>query len=359
MESIPKPVLQVKGLSVRFEGFSLKDVSFDVAAGEYFVILGLSGAGKTVIMEAIAGLIPCQNGTIVLNGLDITLAPIGKRRVGLLFQDYAIFPHLSVYGNIAYALRSRGLCRSDIKRRVTDLAEDAGITHLLRRKPQTLSGGELQRVALCRTLAHDPEVLLLDEPFSALDVAKKDEFRNILRSINKSGKTILHITHDFHEAISLAHRIAVIENGTLVQTGTPEEIFRFPASDFIAKLSGVRNFYSARAEGDSGIKLPGGNVLMYAGETLFAEGYVMIRPAEVVLSEIPIKSSMTNNFTGKVNTCFYTPNGYEVAVDAGFMITATITPSSFEELKIIPGKTIHVSFKASAVHFVPSSASIF
>ena len=359
MESIPKPVLQVKGLSVRFEGFSLKHVSFDVAAGEYFVILGLSGAGKTVIMEAIAGLIPCESGTIVLNGLDITHAPIGKRRVGLLFQDYAIFPHLSVYGNIAYAMRSMGFSRSDINRRVADLAEGAGITHLLRRKPQTLSGGELQRVALCRTLAHDPEVLLLDEPFSALDVSKKEEFRNILRSINKSGKTILHITHDFHEAISLAHSIAVIENGTLVQTGSPEEIFRFPASDFIAKLSGVRNFYPARAEGDRIIKLFSGGVLMCAKETPSAEGYVMISPAEVVLSEIALSSSMANNLTGIIANCFYTPNGYEVEVDAGFMITASITPQSFEKLNIHPGKTIHVAFKASAVHFVPSSAGTF
>lgn len=350
----PMPILKLVDLSVVFADFRLKQLSLEVAEGEYFVLLGLSGAGKTVIMEAIAGMISVDSGSVWLKGEEITHAPIGTRRVGLLFQDYAVFPHMSVFANIAYPLKAAGWRRHNIQRRVNELANEAGIGHLLHRRPATLSGGELQRVALCRTLAHDPEILLLDEPLASLDASFKDEFRTILRNINRNGKTILHITHDFDEAISLAHHIAVIENGELLQTGTPEEIFSLPANQFIAKLSGVRNFYAATSDGKGIVVIENKISLRCSEDAMAGKGYLMIRPEEVVVSHTPLDSSMTNSLKGSVVNHHYSPLGYVVEMDAGFRIAALITPESYERLGIRTGQHVYISFKASALHFVTS-----
>jgi molybdopterin-binding protein len=346
------PILKVDGLTVRFKDFHLDKVSFEVAKGDYFVLLGLSGAGKTVIMEAIAGMLSVDEGSIILDGEEITHAPIGARRVGLLFQDYAVFPHMTVFANIAYPLKAARWRKHNIQRRVESLALDARIGHLLHRKPETLSGGELQRVALCRTLAHDPDLLLLDEPLASLDASFKDEFRSILREINRNGKSFLHITHDFDEAISLANHIAVIEEGTMLQTGTPEEIFKSPSNPFIAKLSGVRNFYAAVSDGLGVITLDQGISLRCSEGMTAGKGYVMIRPEEIVLSATPLESSMTNRLTGRVVNSHYSPLGFVVEANAGFPITALITPESSKKLGIEPTQKVYLSFKASALHFV-------
>ncbi|RLD63190.1 MAG: ABC transporter ATP-binding protein, partial [Bacteroidetes bacterium] len=202
-------MLKVKNISKKLDDFNIKDISFSVNKGDYFIILGVSGAGKSVILEMIAGLMQPNSGTIYLNNKNITNEKIQKRKLGLVFQDYAVFPHLSVKENISYPLKNRGLEKKEIQNRLNQLAEEMSISHLLNRKPTTLSGGELQRVALARTLALNPECLLLDEPLSSLDIQLKNDLRGLLRKINKKGQTIIHVTHDYEEAIFLANKVAV------------------------------------------------------------------------------------------------------------------------------------------------------
>ena len=181
--------------------FSLKSISLTVEKGDYFILLGVSGAGKSMILETIAGLLKPVSGTILMNGNNITNAKIQDRKIGLVFQDHAIFPHMTVYENLAFSLHGKKLDVVQKMDQIATVAAQMSITGLLNRKPSTLSGGELQRVALARTLIQNPSLLLLDEPLSSLDVQLKDELRTILRKLNRSGQTIIHVTHDYDEAV--------------------------------------------------------------------------------------------------------------------------------------------------------------
>ncbi|MCK4349485.1 MAG: ATP-binding cassette domain-containing protein, partial [Candidatus Krumholzibacteria bacterium] len=236
-------MLRVEGLSKKLGNFAVRDVSFDVGRGDYFVLLGASGVGKTVLLETITGITSPDAGRIVFDGREITRERIQKRNIGLVFQDQALFPHMTVKQNIAYGLRSRGAWCGRTDKRVEEIARDLEITPLLNRRPGTLSGGEAQRVALARALVTETKCLLLDEPLSSLDVSARSGMRALLRRLNRSGITMVHVTHDYEEAIALATRIGVMERGTIVQTGPPDEIFRRPASEFVASFIGIRNFF--------------------------------------------------------------------------------------------------------------------
>lgn len=226
-------MLEIANLYTNLEHFSLKDINFRVEKGEYFVILGPSGAGKSVLLETVAGLFRPYSGRVRLGGEDITDQPIQQRGIGMIFQDGAVFPHLTVEKNIGYPLRKKRISKEEIKKKVRLLAEEVNIPHLLQRMPPTLSGGELSRVALARILALEPECLLLDEPLTALDVQLKEGIRELFRRLNQKGLTIVHVTHDYFEAFSLAHRIAIMEHGRIIQAGTPDEILNNPGSQFV------------------------------------------------------------------------------------------------------------------------------
>ncbi|RLG70326.1 MAG: hypothetical protein DRO11_06430, partial [Methanobacteriota archaeon] len=203
--------LQIEDLWVDLAEFRLCEVNLDIAAGEYFVILGPTGAGKTVLLETIAGLHRPLRGRIVLAGQDITHAPPERRNIGFVYQDYALFPHLNVAQNIAFGLKLRGMGRSDVEERVAAISELLRIQHLLHRMPEALSGGEAQRVALARALVIEPELLLLDEPLSALDPETREALQQELGQIHqKLGTTTIHVTHNFEEAVALGDRIAVL-----------------------------------------------------------------------------------------------------------------------------------------------------
>jgi ABC-type sugar transport system ATPase subunit len=260
-------MLKIKDISVRLGKFELNRINFEVSGGEYFVMLGLSGSGKTVLLHVIAGLIRANSGQIFLNGMEISRERIQRRKVGLVFQDSALFPHLNVFGNIAYPMRSMNYSKTEIKKKTGELATLTGVDHLLDRRTKNLSGGEAQRVALARALALEPECLLLDEPLSALDVQLRGELRSLLRQLNKRGQTIIHVTHDYEEAILLAARVGVIEGGTVVQQGLPAEVFQHPRSEFLARFAGIRNFFSGVLEKEKGaikvISLPATSCLLF------------------------------------------------------------------------------------------------
>ncbi len=355
-----RPVLQIRDLSVRFRSFALEDISLDIREGDYLALLGVSGAGKTVLLEALAGLVKPAKGRILLNGNDITKDKVQGRGIGLVYQDLSLFPHLTAYKNIAYPLRRRALTSNELHARVEELARLVEVTHLLDRFPGTLSGGEAQRVALARTLAADPQVLLLDEPLSNLDVKLKGELRSVLRNIHRRGKTIIHVTHDFMEAATLANMVAVVENGRMIQHGTPEEVFRHPRNEFVARFSGIKNLFPCEVVADAGSEgLHKAAVndkvsIHYLGKDGHQSGYVMIPQEDIIVSERPIESSATNRLEGVIREAYLSGSGMELVIDAGVPFVVAVSRQSHENMKLQPGKMVWLNFKAAAVRFMDS-----
>jgi molybdopterin-binding protein len=337
---------------------AIKDVSFEVQPSQYFVLLGASGVGKSVLLEIVAGLICPDDGQVFLDGKDVTCEEIQKRRIGLVFQNSALFPHMTVYDNVAYPLRCKGLKAPQIRKRVSELAEDFGFTGLLNRSPQTLSGGESQRVSLARAVASEPRCLLLDEPISSLDAKVRPEMRALLRKISANGQTMVHVTHDYTEAVSLATHIAVMEGGSIAQMGTVEEIFQRPKSEFVARFVGIRNFFRGRLEESrerqANTKLFNTDGLRFSvlTDSSGGNGFVCIRSKDVTISNAASRTSARNNFQGTIVDIEPVGVGVEVIVDIGTEVAALITAESVEALELHCGKKVWVSFKASAVKYI-------
>ena len=235
--------LAIEALTVSYGSTkALSDVTLDVSNGERFAIMGPSGSGKSTLLRAVAGLIPSDSGTIVINGIDMTNTPAHRRPVGLMFQDYALFPHMDVVHNVAYGLRMEGVPAPDRMARSRDLLDLVGLSGFENRMPTTLSGGEQQRVALARTLAPEPSVILLDEPLASLDFSLRQslvaETRAILDAV---GATSIYVTHDSSEAFAFGDRMAVMREGEIVRMGAPDEIWYEPRSEFVAGAIGQSN----------------------------------------------------------------------------------------------------------------------
>ncbi len=351
-------MLYLDQLSVSFPSFRLEPIDLRVEKEDYLCLLGVSGAGKTVVLELLAGLIRPDGGRIWLNGRDITRQKIQERRIGLVYQDLSLFPHLSVMNNIAFPLRRKGLSKDRLAERIRQLAGETEVAHLLHRSPGTLSGGESQRVALARTLAADPDLLLLDEPLSNLDVKLKAGLRKLLRKIHQGGKTVIHVTHDYMEAATLSNKVAVIQDGRLLQHGTPDQVFRYPQSAFVAHFSGVKNLFPCRPADQS--KMDGlqsaligdGISILYSGSNNGKPGYLMIPEQEIILSEKKVDSSAVNQLKGRVREINLAGAGVEVIVTAGVEFVVSISRHSQSALQLEAGKSIWLVFKASAVRYV-------
>lgn len=345
-------MLKIIEISKTFSGFELKPISLEINQGEYFVILGLSGVGKSVLLETIAGLVTQDKGEIKLNNKNIENEKIQKRKIGLVYQDNNLFPHLSVRENVLYPLKSKKVKKEEQNTIVEDLLTQVEAIHLIDRNVEGLSGGESQRVSLARTLASNPDVLLLDEPISSLDIKAKAEMRKLLRKINRSGQTILHVTHDYEEAVSLANRIAVMENGEVIQIDTPEEIFSHPKSEFVAKFIGIKNFIKGEllCKENSELKAFKVNGLEISIATNEEPGkcYLMIGIEHITVSNQMINDSAKNHFKGTVTDIAPASLGVEVIVDIGITIIALVTKESVEKLDIKVGKEVVVNFKATA-----------
>lgn len=233
-------MLNVEHVYKTLGNFQLKDINFQIKKGEYFVILGPTGTGKSVVLETIAGMYKVDHGYIYFNEKNLDDLYPEDREIGFVYQDYLLFSCLSVKENIVFGLKRKKVSKKEMKEKLYHIASDFKIQHLLERRPKTLSGGEQQRVAIARALITSPEILLLDEPLSALDPATKKKFIGMFKNIHKKTQsTIIHVTHDFHEALALADRIAIMKDGTIVQIGTPDEIFEKPNSSFVANFVGA------------------------------------------------------------------------------------------------------------------------
>jgi molybdate/tungstate transport system ATP-binding protein len=356
-----EPALTLQQVSLRRGAFALRDISFSLEPGQFFVILGPSGAGKSVLLETIAGFHRPDTGRIVINGRDVTMVPPERRHIGFMFQDYALFPHLTVAQNINFGLRFGGAGPGDhAKSRVGKLLALLGLDKLADRKPANLSGGEKQRVALARALAAKPELFLFDEPLSALDAIARDTLREELRGLlRKLGIATIYVTHDQTEALILADRMAVIREGALLQVGDPTEVFQRPVDEFVARFVGVDNVMEGRVlsnrDGVAEIELSGGQVLDVAdrGAARLTRVLACIRPEDVILmGASPEESGVRNVFRAETVKVETLGPLLKITLDCGFLLSAYLTRQSFLQLGITPGMQVDVRVKATAVHLI-------
>lgn len=352
-------MLEIQNLCKSYPGFSLRNICLSISEGEYFVLLGPSGSGKSMLLDMIAGIKRPDSGRIILRKHDITSRNIQKRNAILLHQDTNLFPHLTVFENIAYPLRCRKQKNDVIKKRVAELAEIVSVTSLLHRHPSGLSGGEAQRVALARALAVKPDILLLDEPLAALDVQLHAELKSLLHKINISGQTILHVTHHFDEAVSLADRLAVIDQGEIIQQGTTEELVTSPRSAFVARLAGIRNFYpvgSVYHDNDEShclVKIQGKEINIRVNKhTCPGDGFLMIDSGEVSVTTTKPHPGSHNLFRGVVLEVVPGVRTFDVIVDAEFIITSSPTRKKYQQAPLAAGTNVWVSFNPSACRII-------
>jgi molybdopterin-binding protein len=350
-------MIRIENISKRFKDFELSNTSLEIPEGEYVVLLGDSGSGKSVLLEIIAGLVKPDHGRIFLNDHDLTDEPIRSRPFGMVFQDLALFPHLSVYENLAFPLKNRHWPKTEINAKIRELAEKFEITQILYRYPIGLSGGERQRVALARTLAIRPACLLLDEPLTAIDARIRKEIKSVLRNLHRGGQTIIHVTHDYQEAISLATRIGILENGKLIQYGPAPDVLRNPVSPFMASFTGIRNFIPvtiARDPLDGKVRaLTEQNIqLIFQTDKDHGHGYLIIPEEAVFLSNSQVETSAANQLKGTIVEIIPAVHGLEVVIDVGFPLYALLTSDGIDRLSLKPGDHVYASFKASALRFI-------
>jgi putative spermidine/putrescine transport system ATP-binding protein len=295
------PVVSLRAISKRYDDFAAVDnISLDVRRGELLCLLGPSGCGKTTTLRMVAGFVEPTAGSIYISGQDVTVLPPYRRDTGMVFQSYALFPHMTIGANIAFGLENIGVPKAERARRVEEMLTLVELTELASRYPSELSGGQQQRVALARALAMRPAVLLLDEPFSNLDAQLRVRLREELRSlIDRVNITTLFVTHDQEEALMLSDRIAVINRGRIEQIGTPEDIYERPESRFVAEFIGWCSILEGEARG--------GTFVSRNGLELFVEGAsgpttIVIRPQNI---KIKSATSGQNNLVGRVESSNY------------------------------------------------------
>ncbi len=332
--------------------FTLSDVSFEIEAGSYGVVIGPAGSGKTTLLETIAGIVPVTAGAVSLRGADVTRTAPELRRIGIVYQHAYLFPHLSVAANVAYGTDDRALAREMVERFRLDALLDRGV--------KSLSGGERQLVALARALATRPDILLLDEPFSALDPRMRVVVRRQVRALHaERGMTVLHVTHDFNEAGRLGHRVVLLERGRVLQVGSPDDVFRRPASPAVAEFIGAENVVPGRVKNVNGqgeaervVEFASGGLVLHAvSDVPEGEAHAVIRADEIALGPERRESSMRNQLDARVVEVV--PSGVltRVTVEAGGVeLVAAITSRSAEELGLAPGREVVAALKATAVH---------
>jgi spermidine/putrescine transport system ATP-binding protein len=322
--------VELKDVAVKYGDFlALKNINLYVEAGEGLVLLGPSGCGKTTLLKAVAGLTPVAHGRVYIGGKDVTDLPPDKRGVSMVFQDLALFPHLNVFENVAFGLRLRRLPEREVRRQVMWALELVRLDpqQFMERKIHQLSGGQQQRVALARALVVQPEVLLLDEPFSHIDLDVKNQLLEELKILhNKLGFTLIYVTHDRFEAVEVGDRIALMRAGEIVQVGKPVDLYKRPRNRFVAEFFGEANIIPASLLGGA------------------REGYAVVRPEDVVIGNSP-----TYRFRGQVIDVTFLWHYLKVEIQSnGYIFKAYVDL----ETPIAVGDVVEFGFDAKDVYFV-------
>lgn len=349
--------LKIEHVSKTLGTFSLRDISLEVGKGEYFVLLGSTGAGKTVFLDLVMGFHSPDKGKIILDGRDITNMPTYKREIAYVPQNCHLFPHMSVFENVEFGLKMRRMASAERKKAVEGMVEILGLGNIAERMPSTLSGGETQKIVLARVLVTEPKVVLLDEPLTAIDAETSRSFLDELKRINHEfGVGFLHVTHDQMEAFRLADKIAIMREGRIVQIGNPSEILSSPADEFVARFLGYENVFRVSLikckRGISEVSANGVSIRLN-GKLESGAATVAIRPEDImVTTEAPSVSSGWNFFEGTVGEYTNLGSVVEVTVNIGLFLKALIDKRSFLELNLSEGKRVHVGFKADSVRIV-------
>lgn len=345
-------MIRLEDMTVDLPGFCLQKINLTVENGEFFTLLGPTGAGKTLILESIAGLLPISGGRIYLNGRDVTRVAPEHRGIGIVYQDNALFPHLTVKENITFGLRYHKKNGQVPGKNFPVLIDRLSLEPLLNRSVENLSGGERQRVALARALAVDPEVLLLDEPLSALDPGFREEIRGILKRLHtETGITVLMVTHDFAEAHFLAQRAAVIHQGEIEQVGSVAEVFTRPATPFVAGFVGMKNIFPAVFHQNRALV---DDLCITLSAPVNGSGkYIAIRPEDIRISPENFSPTVPNTVSGVIsgimNHGFYSEIGIKRA-DVQFQVM--LQSSTLFRMKLSDGDRAFIQFDPSAVHIL-------
>ncbi len=346
--------MTVTALDARIEvhrpGFDL-DLTLAASPGEVVALLGPNGAGKTTTLRALAGLTP-MHGHLTLGADRLERLPAERRRIGVVFQDYLLFPHLSALENVAFGPRSSGVRRREARRRALDRLTQMGLADHASKKPAALSGGQAQRVALARALAVDPRLLLLDEPLAALDAHTRLEVRAALRRhlADFGGVTVL-VTHDPLDAMVLADRLVVIEAGRVVQEGPPAHVARHPRTDYVARLVGL-NLYRGTAAGHT-VALPDGTRLD-AAESLDGEVFLAFPPSAVALYRTRPDGTPRNLWQTRIGSLERHGDHIRATLEAPLPAAADITAAAVAELELAEGSEVWASVKATETHAYPA-----
>ncbi|MFC9664541.1 ABC transporter ATP-binding protein [Nocardia sp. NPDC127606] len=343
-------------IRVTRESFEL-DIAFDVAPGEVVALLGPNGAGKTTALRALAGLTPLTEGRIELDdhvwdAPPNRFVPADRREVGVVFQDYLLFAHMSAQDNVAFGLRARGQQRGPARVRATDWLERVGLGDHVRAKPRSLSGGQAQRVALARALATDPRLLLLDEPLAALDASTRLQVRaELARHLRDyPGHTVL-VTHDPFDAMVLADRLIIVENGAIVQEGSPSEVARRPRTDYVANLVGL-NLYRGTADGTT-VDLGDGASFTVA-EPAYGPVHLAFAPTTVSLYPERPSGSPRNTWQVTVTGLEQHAHTTRVRLSGAPAVLAEVTPATVADLRLHAGAELWASVKATEIHTYPA-----
>jgi len=348
-------MIEVTDLRAQVGSFLLTDVTFSVPSGGYGVVIGPAGSGKTTLLETIAGVVPARVGAVRLGGVDVTRRPPEQRRLSMVYQHAYLFPHLSVDANVAYGAVSEALART--------VAARFGVDALTGRSVEALSGGERQLVALARALAARPDILLLDEPFAALDPRRRASVRREVRGFQREwALTVLQVTHDFSEAGLLGDVAILLDAGHVLQQGPPDVVFRRPASPYVAEFLGAENVFAGEVRGagrrhvaagsDELLEFETGGLTIHAiGDVDPGPAHAVIRAEEITVAREAHPSSARNHFSGTVVEVVPAGALARVTVDVdGTPFVAALTTRSARELALEARVAVHLSFKATAVH---------
>ncbi len=355
--------LQVRNVTKKFGSFTaLRDISLDVNEGEFVCFLGPSGCGKTTLLRAIAGLDIQTHGSVFQGGKDISGLPASERDFGIVFQSYALFPNLTVNENVGYGLVNIRSSKDVVAKKVAELLELVGLPEQGDKHPAQLSGGQQQRVALARALAMSPGLLLLDEPLSALDAKVRVHLRHEMKELQRRlGVTTVMVTHDQEEALTMADRIVVMNDGVIEQVGTPEEIYRDPASAFVAEFVGTMNFLNAHKANERQIKL-GENLLeLEDAERQKLNGspiLACIRPEDILVRNIDEETD--NSFMTTVKDLEFLGSFCRATLSYGVSETDIIADFSINLVRdkgIEPGKQVRVAIPANNIHIFPAETA--
>lgn len=347
-------MIEIHNLSLRQGKFALRNINLKINKGEFFALLGPTGSGKTTLLECIAGLKKAASGRVIVNGRDITHERPEKRKISIVYQDYALFPHLRVKDNITYGLRFQKNGKDAYyQQRFQLLTELLHIKHLLERYPGSLSGGEKQRVALARALLTEPQLLLLDEPLSALDDNIKAMIQGELKNLHQQlGMTIIMVTHNFADTHALAERVGILREGQLVEVGRIDDVFRRPRTLFTANFVGIKNIFKVEARNGKCL-LPDGRPLVLDAPPQKGFYYAGIRPECISLHE-PAKK-LENRFSGKVRQVTSRGVYLEVEIESGELVfKAYVMSGNKRNPPPVEGSDIVFGFSSDDVCLIPN-----